>query len=469
MHRFVGFWSFWLMGAHIVLLVARVRGHGRHQSARPAVAVHLGLPRHAAGDSRHALLVMVVVTSIRRARRRLRYESWHLLHLYAYLGVGLALPHQLWTGADFLSSPLATGLLVGTVGRGRGIRPGLPHRRAAACGRARHGIRVSAVERDGDSGVTVRMRGRDMHQLGAQRRPVLRLAIPRRRRLDARSPVLARRRARTRDGLVDLGPRRRATARSGSPAAARHAGAVRGPVRAHDRRSPHGHEAAHDRRRRRRRAAGRAARGASRYAPGEATLITRDHADARRAAPERDPQLWSRTAASVHAPLSTAPATPAHRRGCPPATAHGGAPDLIRYLAPDLGAYDVYLCGPVPWMDAVIARPARRRRRARPHPPRSIHRLSADPPRGAHHEEDHLRRTRHHQRARAALQLPHVARRGPADRVTDPAASTAATSTTPSTSATSRPSPSAMLGSRRRRAARPARHRPARPRRPPPG
>ena len=50
-------------------------------------------------------LVMVVVTSVRAARRRLRYESWHLLHLYAYLGVGLALPHQLWTGQEFLGSP----------------------------------------------------------------------------------------------------------------------------------------------------------------------------------------------------------------------------------------------------------------------------------------------------------------------------------------------------------------------------
>ena len=48
---------------------------------------------------------MVVVTSIRAARRRLRYESWHLLHLYAYLGAGLALPHQLWTGQEFTSSP----------------------------------------------------------------------------------------------------------------------------------------------------------------------------------------------------------------------------------------------------------------------------------------------------------------------------------------------------------------------------
>jgi hypothetical protein len=35
-----------------------------------------------------ACLVMVVVTSVKAARRRLRYESWHLLHLYAYLGVG---------------------------------------------------------------------------------------------------------------------------------------------------------------------------------------------------------------------------------------------------------------------------------------------------------------------------------------------------------------------------------------------
>ena len=49
-------------------------------------------------------LVMVVVTSVREARRRLRYESWHLLHLYAYLGAGLALPHQLWTGADFTAN-----------------------------------------------------------------------------------------------------------------------------------------------------------------------------------------------------------------------------------------------------------------------------------------------------------------------------------------------------------------------------
>ncbi len=53
-------------------------------------------------------LIMVVVTSIKAARSRLRYESWHLLHLYAYLGAGLALPHQLWTGQEFLASTATT-------------------------------------------------------------------------------------------------------------------------------------------------------------------------------------------------------------------------------------------------------------------------------------------------------------------------------------------------------------------------
>jgi DMSO/TMAO reductase YedYZ heme-binding membrane subunit len=49
-------------------------------------------------------LLLVGATSVRAARRRVRYESWHLLHLYAYLGVGLALPHQLWTGQELVSS-----------------------------------------------------------------------------------------------------------------------------------------------------------------------------------------------------------------------------------------------------------------------------------------------------------------------------------------------------------------------------
>ena len=133
---------------------------------------------------------MVVVTSIRRSRRKLRYESWHLLHLYGYLGVGLAIPHMLWTGADFTSSPLATvywwtlwAVVAASV---------LVFRIARPVWRSwRHDVRVVAVERDG----APRRDGADARTRHARPRraagSVLRVAIPRRRGLDARPPVLA--------------------------------------------------------------------------------------------------------------------------------------------------------------------------------------------------------------------------------------------------------------------------------------
>lgn len=167
MHRFVGFWSFWLMGAHIVLLVL---GYAVAAAVNPFVQLwqfvwdYPGMLLATVGTG---FILLVVATSIRRARKKLRYESWHLLHLYAYLGVGLALPHQLWTGADFLSSPLATAywwtLWALAAASVLVFRLGVPLLRSA-----RHGIRVTSVERDGDSGVTVRMTGRDLHKLGAR-------------------------------------------------------------------------------------------------------------------------------------------------------------------------------------------------------------------------------------------------------------------------------------------------------------
>ena len=75
------------------------------------------------------MLIGVVVTSIRWARRRLRYESWHLLHLYSYLGMGLALPHQIFDGVHF-HELLDAGLLVGDLPVRAGGDPGLS---ASAC------------------------------------------------------------------------------------------------------------------------------------------------------------------------------------------------------------------------------------------------------------------------------------------------------------------------------------------------
>jgi predicted ferric reductase len=164
LHRLVGFTSFTLLLAHVGLVTWGYAAG--HLAATPATFWDLtvdypGVLLAVAGT---ACLVGVVVTSVRAARRRLRYESWHLLHLYAYLGVGLALPHQLWTGQDFLASPAVTALwwaLWGTtVAAVLVFRVGLPLARSA-----RHRLRVTSVVPEGDGVLSVYLTGRDLGRL----------------------------------------------------------------------------------------------------------------------------------------------------------------------------------------------------------------------------------------------------------------------------------------------------------------
>jgi predicted ferric reductase len=107
-HRIVGFTSFNLMVAHILTITWGYAGGSVTGSVRTFWGLIVDYPGMLLAVAGTACLVMVVVTSVKAARARLRYESWHLMHLYAYLGVGLALPHQLWTGQEFTNSPAKT-------------------------------------------------------------------------------------------------------------------------------------------------------------------------------------------------------------------------------------------------------------------------------------------------------------------------------------------------------------------------
>jgi hypothetical protein len=63
-------------------------------------------------------LCMVVVTSFRASRAALRYESWHLLHLYAYLGVGAGPAAPTLDRPGLRRQPRRDRLLVDPLGRG---------------------------------------------------------------------------------------------------------------------------------------------------------------------------------------------------------------------------------------------------------------------------------------------------------------------------------------------------------------
>ncbi|GHF31804.1 putative ferric reductase [Amycolatopsis bartoniae] len=163
-HRLAGFASIVLLAAHLVLIslgYAATDRSGVVAEVWTLVTTYPGMLLATAGT---AALVMVAVTSIRAARRRLRYESWHLLHLYAYLGAGLALPHQLWTGADFTASPVATAFWWTAYGAAAGavlvFRLGRP-----VWLNVRHRLVVERVVREGPGVVSVHLRGRHLDRL----------------------------------------------------------------------------------------------------------------------------------------------------------------------------------------------------------------------------------------------------------------------------------------------------------------
>ena len=166
-HRLVGCWSFALMLGHVVLITV---GYATTDGRNPLgelwhlVRTYPGMLLAAAGT---LCLVLVAVTSVRAARRRLRYEAWHLLHLYAYLGVGLALPHQLWTGGDFVQAPVATAWWWTTWALTAAsvvvFRLGLPVVR-----NLRHRLVVHSVVDEGPGVFSVRLTGQQLERLPAR-------------------------------------------------------------------------------------------------------------------------------------------------------------------------------------------------------------------------------------------------------------------------------------------------------------
>jgi predicted ferric reductase len=104
-HRWVGHAVLWLLLAHTVLITAgyaRSDRAGLYEELRRLIREFPGVITATAAL---VLLIGVVVTSA--LRRRLRYETWYFIHLYAYLAIALGFSHQLATGTEFVGDALA--------------------------------------------------------------------------------------------------------------------------------------------------------------------------------------------------------------------------------------------------------------------------------------------------------------------------------------------------------------------------
>ncbi|MEV8593414.1 ferredoxin reductase family protein [Streptomyces sp. NPDC052012] len=165
-HRWVGFTLLWTVLTHAVLVVL---GYARLDDASmtKTFLALAGVTASLLGVLAAAALVVVAVVSTRFLRRRLRYETWHGLHLLVYLALGLAFVHQLLETTTFKSSGFAElywwtlwllafgGLVVGRI-----VMP--------VWRNAYHRFQVAAVVPESDDVVSVHVTGRHLDRLPAR-------------------------------------------------------------------------------------------------------------------------------------------------------------------------------------------------------------------------------------------------------------------------------------------------------------
>ena len=114
-----------------------------------------------------ALMLVVTVTSINAARRRLSYEAWYLIHVTSYVSVLVAIPHQFSTGSDIAGRPVQTifwvSLYLFVAGNILWFRFAMP-----VVAALRHSFKVSNVVRESSDSVSVYIGGNKLEKLGGQ-------------------------------------------------------------------------------------------------------------------------------------------------------------------------------------------------------------------------------------------------------------------------------------------------------------
>jgi predicted ferric reductase len=166
-HRMNGKVCVSLIVAHVLLITAGYSLADRlsfgHEFSR-LLGVYPGMVTATIGT---AILVLVVLTSLAIARRRLRYEIWYLVHFSVYAGIALGYVHQLPTGNEFVVHPVQAdywiSLYVATLAILLVFRVLRPIRDAF-----RYRLRVGSVTVEVPGVTNIEVTGRDLHALGAR-------------------------------------------------------------------------------------------------------------------------------------------------------------------------------------------------------------------------------------------------------------------------------------------------------------
>ena len=166
-HRKLGPYSLFLVGFHVIFVILGYAGQDQIPLYTELWNVLTKFYWMWAGLAGFLLMILAGVTSYKKARAKMSYETWWIIHIYTYSAVALSFMHQVLNGSMFIGHPLNrlywTILYIAMGASVLYWRIGSPLVRSL-----RHNIKVDRVVVEGPDVVSVIMRGRKLHKLAAQ-------------------------------------------------------------------------------------------------------------------------------------------------------------------------------------------------------------------------------------------------------------------------------------------------------------
>ena len=166
-HRKLGPWSLYLIGAHVLLILVGFAGQDSiplYKELWQFLTLYDWMWFALAG---FMLMVLAGVTSYKKARAKMSYETWWMVHVLTYAAVAASFMHQIANGSMFVGHPLNRAYWIGLyVAMAAAIfywRFWVPLFRSLKVN-----LKVQKIVIEGPGVVSVIMKGRNLENLAAQ-------------------------------------------------------------------------------------------------------------------------------------------------------------------------------------------------------------------------------------------------------------------------------------------------------------
>ena len=166
-HRKLGPWSLYLIGAHVLFIILSFAGQDHVMLIVEMWRMLKQYDWMWFALLGFVLMIMAGVTSYKKARAKMSYETWWIIHIYTYVAVAASFMHQVLNGQMFINHPLNrfywTSLYVVMALAIIVYRFGIPIVRSL-----RHNLVVEKVVVEGPGIISIIMKGRKLHKLAAE-------------------------------------------------------------------------------------------------------------------------------------------------------------------------------------------------------------------------------------------------------------------------------------------------------------